>query len=184
MNNILGSNYYMPQQNLNGQYYNATALPSYQYQNQNYQPYSNQSNIGIIWVQGEQQAKQYQVNPGVVVPLFDSESQTIYIKFLDQQGKPQMTILDYVDRNAPEQKEDEVKVEYATKEQMTLMSDQLEALNKQIAGFKDFVTKDQFESLNGQLDNLSGQIDDIENRLLVFSKPQNTNNNNKRGGGK
>lgn len=141
-------------------------------------------NSYMIWVQGESGAKAYVLPNNTTLPLWDSESQTIYIKSVDSSGKPSMTILDYVDRNAPEKNNDEEKVEYATKEQVTSLSEQFEYLSKQIATLSKFATKDQFDCLNGQLDNLSGQIDDIENRLLVFSKPQNTNGNNKRGGGK
>lgn len=72
------------------QYY----APQYQ-QNQNQQ---NQQN-GIIWVQGEAGAKSYMVAPNNTVQLWDSESQTIYLKSADASGMPSMRILDYTIRS-------------------------------------------------------------------------------------
>lgn len=62
------------------------------------QPQSNSS--GIIWVQGEAGAKSYLVAPNATVQLWDSESQTIYLKSADASGMPSMKILDYTIRNA------------------------------------------------------------------------------------
>jgi len=68
-------------------------------------------------VQGESGAKAYVLQNGSTLPLWDSEQQTIYIKSVDANGKPSMTILDYTERGADEQKvEDKKSVEYATKE--------------------------------------------------------------------
>ena len=44
-----------------------------------YQPYLQQQNNGIIWIQGEAAAKSYLVAPGSTVPLWDSERQTILL---------------------------------------------------------------------------------------------------------
>ena len=57
------------------------------------------SNAGIIWIQGESAAKSYLVAPGATVVLFDSESQTIYLKSADATGLPSMRILDYTIRD-------------------------------------------------------------------------------------
>lgn len=59
------------------------------------QPQSN----GIIWVQGEAGAKSYLVAPNNTVQLWDSETQTIYLKSADASGMPSMKILDYKIRN-------------------------------------------------------------------------------------
>ena len=54
---------------------------------------------GIIWIQGEAAAKSYLVAPNNSIVLFDSESQTIYIKSADASGMPSMKILDYTIRD-------------------------------------------------------------------------------------
>ena len=53
---------------------------------------------GIIWVQGEAGAKSYLVAPNTTVQLWDSESQSIYLKSADASGMPTMKILDYTIR--------------------------------------------------------------------------------------
>jgi hypothetical protein len=55
-------------------------------------------NGGIIWVQGEAGAKSYLVAPNTTVQLWDSESQSIYLKSADASGMPTMKILDYTIR--------------------------------------------------------------------------------------
>lgn len=74
-----------------------------------YQPYTqptyqpqmpqNQVNTGVIWIQGESGAKSYLVAPNTTVVLFDSESQTIYLKSADATGLPSMRVLDYTIRD-------------------------------------------------------------------------------------
>lgn len=77
-------------------YYPQYYTPQYQQpQNQNIQTQSN----GIIWVQGEAGAKSYMVAPNNTVQLWDSESQTIYLKSADASGMPSMRILDYTIRS-------------------------------------------------------------------------------------
>lgn len=58
---------------------------------------------GIIWVQGEAGAKSYMVAPNNTVQLWDSESQTIYLKSADASGMPSMRTLDYTIRSNPSQ---------------------------------------------------------------------------------
>lgn len=92
-----------------------------------YQQPQNQQQSGIIWVQGEAGAKSYLVAPNNTVQLWDSETQTIYLKSADASGMPSMKILDYKIREgnpAPEQPET-----YATKAD-------LETLQKKIADLK------------------------------------------------
>lgn len=52
----------------------------------------------LIWVQGEAGAKSYLVAPNSTVTLWDSESQTIYIKSADASGMPSIRTLDYTIR--------------------------------------------------------------------------------------
>lgn len=49
---------------------------------------SQQTNAGIIWVQGEAGAKAFPVQPGNSVLLMDSESECFYIKTTDASGVP------------------------------------------------------------------------------------------------
>lgn len=77
------------------------------YYNSPYQPYNlyspnmpqaqpqQQTNNGIIWVQGEAGAKSYYVAPNTTVQLWDSETQTIYLKSADASGMPSMKVLRY-----------------------------------------------------------------------------------------
>lgn len=64
------------------------------------QPKQAAPQSGMIWVQGEAAAKAYLVAAGNTVPLWDSESQCIYLKSVDQSGMPSMRILDYKERAA------------------------------------------------------------------------------------
>ena len=58
---------------------------------------------GIIWVQGEAGAKSFLLAPNSTVQLWDSESQTIYLKSTDTSGMPSMKILDYTIRESGSQ---------------------------------------------------------------------------------
>ena len=76
------------------------------YQPYTYQPYQTQqppqqSNSGIVWVQGEAGAKSYLVGAGQSVLLMDSESSSFYIKSTDTSGMPlPLRIFDYTERKA------------------------------------------------------------------------------------
>ena len=84
---------------------------------------------GLIWVQGEVAAKSYLVAPGNTVALFDNEAQTIYIKSADSAGMPTMKILDYKVRNeASPAGQIEAHSEFATKEDISLIKDEINAL--------------------------------------------------------
>lgn len=64
------------------------------------QPQTNGAQNGIIWVQGEAGAKAYPIAPNTTVQLWDSESQTVYLKSADASGMPSMKTLDYTIRDA------------------------------------------------------------------------------------
>lgn len=102
-------------------------------------PYSQQpqQNNGIIWVQGEAGAKSYLVAPNTSVTLWDTESQTIYVKSADATGMPSMKTLDYTMREsiAPEAKIKPVS-DYATKEDISTMREDIEALRADIEHMK------------------------------------------------
>lgn len=92
---------------------------------------------GMIWVQGESGAKSYLLAPNTTLPLWDSESQTIYLKTADASGMPSMKVLDYTIRenaNLPLQTplSDKGK-EYATKEELEALKGEIMAKLNEVA---------------------------------------------------
>lgn len=64
-----------------------------------FQQFTTPQNNGIQWVQGEEAAKSYYVQPGKSVLLMDSESKCFYIKSVDASGMPlPLRIFDYTER--------------------------------------------------------------------------------------
>lgn len=100
---------------------------------------------GIIWVQGEAGAKSYLVAPNTTVQLWDSESQTIYLKSADASGMPSIRTLDYTIRDNTLPKipiaDDYVTVNAfnALKEKFDALENRLNALNTKPARKKEAV---------------------------------------------
>ena len=103
-----------------------------------YQPQAvqNQPNSGIIWIQGESAAKSYLVAPNSTVVLFDSESQTIYLKSADATGLPSMRVLDYTirDQKANNGVFSRSTGDYATKQEIDALRAELEQLKANMKG--------------------------------------------------
>lgn len=103
-----------------------------------YQPQmsQNQPNTGIIWIQGESAAKSYLVAPNTTVVLFDSESQTIYLKSADATGLPSMRVLDYTirDQKAHSGVFSQPVGDYATKGEMDALRAELEQIKARLKG--------------------------------------------------
>ena len=103
-----------------------------------YQPAQQSQQNGIIWVSGEAGAKAYMVAPNNTVQLWDSESQTIYLKSADASGMPSMRILDYTIReakngtNQPPAVTDDKLSSFATKDEIRAVSDQITALRERV----------------------------------------------------
>lgn len=76
--------------------YNPYGMPNYY---PTYQPQQQAQASSPIWVQGDAGAKSYLVAPNSTVALWDSESQTIYLKSADASGMPSMKVLDYTVRD-------------------------------------------------------------------------------------
>ena len=93
-----------------------------------YNPY--QTPTGIIWVSGEAGAKAYLVAPNNTVQLWDSESQTIYLKSADSMGMPTIKTLDYTvrDTQAPQIEASPAKTYYATLEDIKSLNERISAL--------------------------------------------------------
>ena len=114
-----------------------------QYQPQNYAPIPNnvQNNAqnGIIWVSGEAGAKAYLVAPNNTVQLWDSESQTIYLKSADASGMPSMKVLDYTIRESNKNTPNSASVltddnlsTFATKQEIKGITEQITALRDRV----------------------------------------------------
>lgn len=108
----------------------------------NYYPnYQNQyQQNGIIWVQGEAGAKSYLVAPNTTVQLWDSESQTIYLKSADSSGMPSIKVLDYTVREAPVRPTEAQKGEDGTnglRDELKGLQKQIDSLREELEGIKN-----------------------------------------------
>lgn len=124
--------------------YNPFPIGYQPYYQANYQPVQNQpqnQNTGIIWVQGEAGAKSYLIAPNTTVQLWDSESQTIFLKSADASGMPSMKVLDYTIRevNQPTMAQNSTQSAdiYTTKEEFKAFQESLEKRLKALTGGKD-----------------------------------------------
>jgi hypothetical protein len=102
-----------------------------------------QSNGGLIWVDNEEQAKNYLVAPNNVVPMFDKNSPQMYIKSADGAGMPtfkkyKLTDFEEAD-NAPK-----TPVEH-----------------KCTCGDK-FVLKKDFQALQSEIMALRGELEELK----------------------
>lgn len=96
----------------------------------------------MIWVLSEVEAQSYPVAPNNSVILWDKNNDVIYIKSANMQGVPSMRILDYTERTA----------ENTSK-----------TPDKHVCQCgKDFVRKEQFEALQGEIASLRGELDEIK----------------------
>ena len=107
---------------------NFNYLPMYPYQTQ------PTTNNGLTWISGIESAKAWYVAPNSTVALWDSESQTIYLKSADASGMPSMKILDYALRGT-ESHVDAIsapKVDYLTREDLEAVYEQIRDLRDEI----------------------------------------------------
>ena len=105
----------------------------------------NQMNNSIIWVQGEAGAKSYLVAPNNTVQLWDSESQTIYLKSADASGMPSMRILDYTIRSDAGQNQQRLvnsDHNYVTMDDLKSVQDQIDEIRKELNLSKRGVTNE------------------------------------------
>ena len=93
-----------------------------------------QQNNGIIWVQGEAGAKSYLVAPNSTVTLWDTESETIYIKSADASGMPNMKVLDYTIRGNAVERTSNIPMQngFATKDDLDALRADFNALKAKI----------------------------------------------------
>ena len=99
------------------------------------QPQPQQVNTDIKWIQGEAGAKSYMVAPNTTVTLWDTESDTIYVKSADASGLPSLKVLDYKMRGAtPQATQIQPESNFATKDDVESIRQEIEALK---AKFKE-----------------------------------------------
>lgn len=118
--------------------------PQYGAPTQNQQVQQPQTN-GIIWVQGEAGAKSYLVAPNNTVQLWDSETQTIYLKSADASGMPSMRILDYTIRSSSPTATQNAMMgqnsntgDTATRQDINALQVQIDAIKQQISKIGEF----------------------------------------------
>jgi len=114
----------------------------------------------MIWVQGLAGAKAYLVAPNTTVTLWDSESETIYLKSCDSNGIPSMKILDIKERIETPPKSPSNEIEQPTKD--FALVDDLKGIEK------EFTHK--YEELEGLYERLSEKVD----KLAVKPTPKVT----------
>jgi hypothetical protein len=101
--------------------YNSPYVP--QYVPQAYIPPQQPQNP-IIWVKGEQEANNYLIAPNSTVPLWDSDTETIYFKQSDAAGRVSMKILKYTIEEPKTETNEHSN--YVTKEDFESFADRLQ----------------------------------------------------------
>lgn len=114
----------------------------------------------MIWVQGLAGAKAYLVAPNTTVTLWDSESETIYLKSCDSNGVPSMRILDIKERIETPSKLPSKEVEQPTKD--FALAEDLKGVQEKFAH--------KYEKLEGLYEKLSEKVD----KLAVKPTPKTT----------
>ena len=95
-----------------------------------YQP--QQSDNGIIWVQGEAGAKAYPIQSGKSVVLFDSETERFFIKSTDASGMPQpLRIFKYSETDENEEKNNKIDIsQFITRDEFDDLMEKIEKIEK------------------------------------------------------
>ena len=125
-----------------------------QYQQMPMQPVQQpiQSNGGLIWVDNEEQAKNYLVAPNNVIPMFDKSSSAMYIKSADGAGMPTFKKYKLIDV-------DEEMPKNAPKTHECTCGDK-------------FITKEEFNALKGDFERLTAKVEEMT--VPVIEKPKAT----------
>ena len=134
-----------------------------QYQQMPMQPVQQpiQSNGGLIWVDNEEQAKNYLVAPNNVIPMFDKSSSAMYIKSADGAGMPTFKKYKLIDV-------DEEMPKNAPKTHECTCGDK-------------FITKEEFNALKGKFYDLQAKYDNLilEREEKPIEKPKTTSKKTK-----
>lgn len=101
------------------------------------QPQQPVQSNNIIWVTGEAGAKSYLVAPNTTVQLWDSESQTIYLKSADASGMPSIKTLEYNIKNDNQPIQAKlVEDEYISREEFDALKTQIMSIKREIESLK------------------------------------------------
>lgn len=107
------------------------------------QPMQVQANGGLIWVDGEDQAKNYLVAPNNVVPMFDKLAPILYVKSADGAGMltfKKYKLYDFEDaqtaQNNATQHQCGCAGKYAPIDEFNAMRENLTALRKEFDEYK------------------------------------------------
>lgn len=84
-----------------------------------------QQGNGILWVSGEQEARNYLLAPNSAVALWDSSNPCVYFKQSDASGRPTFKVYDIVERTEPVPA---AKTEYVTRSEFDALSARLNAM--------------------------------------------------------
>ena len=115
--------------------------PYFQQQVQQQQQQQVQMN-GIIWVSGDAEADAYPIAPNNAVTLWNRTSPIVYFKQADASGKPSMKIYDLVEHKiTPPQAEQKPDVSFATKDEVKILDDALQALRDELKLVKKEIGK-------------------------------------------
>ena len=100
-------------------------------------------NNDMIFVLGQNEAESFPVAPNATVTMWDKNQKTFYIKTANAQGIPSMQIYDFTERpqNTPQ----------APTEHICKCGD-------------NFVTKEEFEALQGKYDEIMGKLEQLEEK--------------------
>ena len=104
-----------------------------------------QSNGGLIWVDNEEQAKNYLVAPNNVVPMFDKNSAQMYIKSADGAGMPtfkKYKLTDFEEADNASKTPEKHVCECG----------------------KDFVRIDSFKALQSEFEALRNELDELKSK--------------------
>ncbi len=101
------------------------------------QPQQPVQSNNIIWVTGEAGAKSYLVAPNTTVQLWDSESQTIYLKSADASGMPSIKTLEYNIKNENQPIQAKlVEDEYISREEFDALKTQIMSIKREMESLK------------------------------------------------
>lgn len=108
------ANLYMPQ------------YSGYQPMNWNYQPSSVQPVNGLVSVTGMEGAKAYQLPPNSAMPLFDKDSDVLYLKTTDSAGYP--TIKMFAFQPVEQADESPAKAEFVSRTEFEALAAKVQEL--------------------------------------------------------
>ena len=108
---------------------------------------------GLIYVDNEEQAKNYLVAPNNAVPMFDKNKPLMYVKASDGAGMPNFkkyTISEYEENN------NLVNVPQTPTEHHCKCGDK-------------FISKEDLNAVQGEIQDIVGRLNDIEDKYKILS---------------